>query len=242
MRTPLKPRLQPTRNNGSVERPDAVLFDLDGTIIDSRVPFVTSMNYALAAGGHPQREPEELLAYLGPPTRIALADLVGDDDRLIGETLRIYREHYARTSTETTLVYDGIPELLESLQDRVLLAVATSKVGASAVMLLEHVGLAGLFDVISGPLASALAEPKSVTVAQALAALGGVDRIATARTGGIKSAVMIGDRRYDVEGAREHGVPTIGVLWGAGGEQELRAAGAWRIVSAPDQIPPLLGL
>jgi phosphoglycolate phosphatase len=215
----------------SVERPDAVLFDLDGTIIDSRVPFVTSMNYALEANGHPQREPEELLPYLGPPTRIALAELVGDDDRLIGETLETYREHYARTSTETTLVYDGIPELLASLHGRVLLAVATSKIRTSAVMLLEHLGLAERFDVISGPLASALAEPKAVTVAQALAALGGPQR-----------PVMIGDRRYDVEGARAHGMPTIGVLWGAGSEQELREAGAWKVVSAPAEIPPLLGL
>jgi phosphoglycolate phosphatase len=113
----------------------------------------------------------------------------------------------------------------------VRLAVATSKIATSAVMLLEHLGLAELFDVISGPLASALAEPKSVTVAQALAALGGP-----------RQAVMVGDRRYDVEGAGEHGVPTIGVLWGAGSEQELRTAGAWQLVSSPDEIPPLIGL
>jgi phosphoglycolate phosphatase len=224
-----------------VERPDAVLFDLDGTIIDSRVPFVTSMNYALAANGHPQREPQELLPYLGPPTRIALAELVGDDDELIGPTLATYREHYARTSPETTRVYQGIPELLQSLHGRVLLAVATSKIATSAVMLLEHLGLAELFDVISGPLESALAEPKAVTVGQALAALISEDSDPSARADGIKS-VMIGDRLYDVEGAREHGVPTIGVLWGAGSEQELREAGAWEIVSSPDEIPPLIGL
>ena len=98
-------------------------------------------------------------------------------------------------------------------------------------MLLEHLGLADRFDVISGPLDSAVAEPKAATVAQALAALGGPAR-----------PVMIGDRLYDVEGAREHGVPTIGVLWGAGSEQELHDAGAWEIVSAPAEIPPLLGL
>jgi phosphoglycolate phosphatase len=225
----------------SVERPDAVLFDLDGTIIDSRVPFVTSMNYALAANGQRERDPKELLPYLGPPTQVALEELVGDDDELIRATLATYREHYARTSTETTLVYQGIPELLRSLHGRVLLAVATSKIATSAVMLLEHLGLAELFDVISGPLESALAEPKAVTVAQALTALGGMGSVPPSRAGGIKS-VMIGDRLYDVEGAREHGVPTIGVLWGAGSEHELHEAGAWEIVSSPNEIPPLLGL
>jgi len=211
--------------------PDGILFDLDGTIIDSRVPFAESMNYALAAHGQQQHKPEELWHYLGPPTHVTFRELLGDNEPLIQAALATYREHYARTSTATTLVYDGIPELLRSLHGRVPLAVATSKIGTSAVMLLEHLGLADLFDVISGPAASALAEPKAVTVASALAALGGP-----------RQAVMVGDRLYDVEGAREHGLPTIGVLWGAGSEQELRAAGAAALVARPDQIPPLLGL
>ena len=211
--------------------PDAILFDLDGTIIDSRVPFVDSMNYALAAQGQRQRKPEELWKYLGPPTRVSFAELLGDDDQLINAALASYREHYAKTSADTTVVYDGIPELLRTLHGRVPLAVATSKVGTSAVMLLEHLGLADLFEVISGPAASAIAEPKAVTVASALAALGGP-----------KQAVMVGDRLYDVEGARDRGLPTIGVLWGAGSEEELRDAGAAALVSSPDEIPPLLEL
>lgn len=211
--------------------PDAILFDLDGTIIDSRVPYVTSVNHTLRTHGRPERRPEELVHHLGPPTRVTFMELFGDDDQLINTALATYREHYNRTSPTTTVVYDGIPELLASLHGRVALAVATSKVRTSAVALLEHFGLAELFDVISGPLETALAEPKSVTVAQALAALGGPER-----------AVMVGDRLYDVEGAAAHGLPTIGVLWGAGSELELREAGAAALVSAPDEIPPLLGL
>ncbi len=216
--------------------PDALLFDLDGTIIDSRVPFTTSMNFALAAHGQPVREPEDLWRFLGPPTRVMLTELFGDDEALIEAVLDTYREHYGRTSTETTLVFDGMRELLTALHGRVPLAVATSKIASSAVMLLEHLGLAGLFDVISGPADTALAEPKAVTVAQALAAVG--ELVGEP----VRAAVMVGDRLYDVEGARANGLPTVGVLWGAGSEAELQEAGAAAIVDAPHEIPPLLGL
>jgi phosphoglycolate phosphatase len=77
-------------------------------------------------------------------------------------------------------------------------------------------------------------EPKSITVAHALSALGGAEAVT--------APVMIGDRFYDVEGARAQGVPTIGVLWGSGSESELHDAGAAAIVAAPSEIPPLLGL
>lgn len=221
--------------------PDAILFDLDGTIIDSRVPFVTSVNHTLAAHGRPERRAEELVHHLGPPTRVTFTELFGGDEQLIDAALATYREHYNRTSPATTLVYPGVRELLSSLHGRVPLAVATSKVATSARALLEHLGLTALFDLIHGPQESALAEPKAVTIADALAELGALAR-GRAATGAISAPVMVGDRRYDVEGAAAHAVPTIGVLWGAGSEQELRAAGAAAIVAAPDEIPPLLGL
>lgn len=211
--------------------PDAILFDLDGTIIDSRVPFVTSVNHTLAAHGRPERKAEELVHHLGPPTRVTFTELFGDDEQLIDAALRTYRAHYNRTSAETTRVYAGIPELLRSLHGRVPLAVATSKVGTSARALLEHLGLTGLFDVIHGPQESALADPKAVTIAETLAELGDPSH-----------AVMVGDRLYDVEGAAEQGLPTIGVLWGAGSEQELRDAGAAALAATPGQITELLGL
>jgi phosphoglycolate phosphatase len=218
-------------NQSQMQRPDAVLFDLDGTIIDSSVPFVTSVNHTLQAHGQRAREPQELVRFLGPPTHEAFSELFGADPAVIDAAVATYRKHYAATSAETTRVYEGIPQLLNHLHGRVPLAVATSKMITAAVMLLESLGLADLFEVISGPLPAAINEPKAATVAQALAALGGPAR-----------AVMVGDRRYDVLGAREHGLPTIGVLWGAGSEQELREAGAEALVSRPDEIPPLLQL
>jgi phosphoglycolate phosphatase len=222
-----------------MQRPAAVLFDLDGTIIDSLVPFAASVNHTLQTYGLPPREPKDLVQFLGPPTHEMFSALFGADEQLVSAAVATYREHYALTGAATTRVYDGIPELLRRLRGQTALAVATSKVITSAVMLLETLGLAEEFDVIMGPHPSAINESKGETIARALNAL--VETI-DIRGGGIASAVMVGDRRFDVIGARQHGLPTIGVLWGAGSQQELREAGAAALVHRPDEIPPLLAL
>jgi phosphoglycolate phosphatase len=216
-----------------MQRPDAVLFDLDGTIIDSEVPFAHSINHTLAAYGQPPREMSELRRYLGPPTHEAFTELLGTDEELVNDAVRTYRAHYREHSGATTTVYDGIPELLRELHGQVPLAVATSKIQVSAVALLEGLGLADLFDTIAGPSIDAVNESKATTIAHALEGLGGATNFT--------SVVMVGDRFYDVLGAREHGIPTIGVLWGAGSEEELRDARADWLVAKPDEIPPILG-
>ena len=222
-----------------MKRPAAVLFDLDGTIIDSLVPFAASVNHTLQTYGLPQREPEDLVQFLGPPINETFSAMFGTDEQLVNAAVATYRVHYTHTGAATTRVYDGIPELLRRLHGQTALAVATSKVITSAVMLLETLGLADEFDVIMGPHTSAVNEAKGQTIARALKALGETTGI---RAGGIASAVMVGDRRFDVLGAREHGLPTIGVLWGAGSRQELLGAGAAALVRRPDEIPPLLEL
>jgi phosphoglycolate phosphatase len=120
---------------------------------------------------------------------------------------------------------------LRTLHGRLPLAVATSKILPLAEMLLEQMGLRELFDVVAAPAPDVVNESKSTTIASALAAL---DQPA--------AAVMIGDRFYDVVGASAHGLPTVGVLWGSGSEQELREAGARWLAKTPDEIPGLLGL
>jgi phosphoglycolate phosphatase len=214
-----------------MERPDALLFDLDGTIVDSRVPYTRSMNFALAAVGQPERRPEDLYQYLGPPIHETLIDHLHVPAELVELCIELYRDRYAEIGARDTEVFDGVPELLRALHGRVPLAVATSKVITLAEPLLDELGLLQLFHTVAAPGPDAVSESKAATIAVALHALGAP-----------RKPIMVGDRLYDVLGAREHGIPTIGVLWGIGSEQELLEAGATALVRTPAEIPRLVGL
>jgi phosphoglycolate phosphatase len=214
-----------------MERPDALLFDLDGTIVDSRVPYTRCLNYALAAVGQRERAPEDLYQYLGPPIHETLVEHLGVPVELVERCIELYRERYAAFGLDETEVFDGMPELLRSLHGRVPMAIATSKARTLAEPLLEQLGLLALFETVAAPAPQTINESKAATIASALTALGDP-----------ATPTMIGDRFYDVDGAREHGIPTIGVLWGVGSEQELRDAGAVALAAAPAEIPPLLDL
>jgi phosphoglycolate phosphatase len=206
----------------------AVLFDLDGVIVDSRRAFVGSVNHALTTHGLPAREPSELHPFIGPPMHGTFRELAGD----LGDAcVASYREHYTRTSARETVVFDGMREALAHLGSRVPLAVATSKPAAAAQPLLEALGLREHFAVLAGPSLEAEAEEKTVTLGRALAAL----------DGGV-SPVMVGDRLYDIVAAHNHGLAAVGVTWGIGDEAELLTAGADLIVHAPDELAAALGL
>lgn len=210
-------------------RATAVLFDLDGVIVDSRRAFAGSVNHALAAHGLPVRDAAELHAFIGPALHGTFRKLAGE---LADACVASYREHYTETSARETTVFDGMREALDHLGARVPLGVATSKPAALAEPLLEALGLRDRFTVIAGPSLEARAESKTETLGRALAGL----------DGGGTEPVMIGDRRYDMTAARAHGLVAVGVLWGIGDEAELLGAGADAIVHAPHELPAALGL
>jgi phosphoglycolate phosphatase len=208
---------------------DAVLFDLDGVLVDSRTAFVASVNAALGEHGLPQREADELHPYLGPPLHRTFASLGASEEQV--DTLVVsYRARYRSTMAAESAVFDGIPEALDRLAATMPLVVATSKSQALAEPLLEQLGLLDRFAAVYGPSLQARDEAKSLTIARAL------DGLPHARR-----AVMVGDRKFDVLGARAHELPCVGVLWGIGSEQELRDAGAVALVQEPAELVALLG-
>jgi phosphoglycolate phosphatase len=213
-------------------RPSAVLFDLDGCLVDSRRAITTSTNAALVALGLPERAPEDLYQYIGPPTHEAFEDMVGPD--LVDRAVELYRERAREKAAAESEVFDGIPEALAALRDAgVPLSVATSKPQELAVPILEALGLAPFFDAITGSPLDVRNEPKRVTLGRALDLLPAVAE-------GDGPRVLVGDRRHDVEAARAHGVRSVGVLWGIGSREELESAGADDLVSSPSDLPQLL--
>lgn len=213
---------------------DVVFFDLDGCLVDSGRAIPRAYNEALTVLGLPPQPVATLHRFIGPPLlegfTTLLAELGGDPARAM-EGVAAYREVYGDIALADTELIPGIEAALDAL-DAVPLAVVTSKPAHFAEPILETVGLAGRFRGVYAPELRATTETKAVALARALEEV--VPGVAPPRT------AMVGDRSHDVVAGRSCGTRTVGVTWGAGDREELAAAGADRIVDAPDALPAAL--
>lgn len=209
-----------------------VLFDLDGTITDSAPGITKSIAATLQTLGLPIPSPAELVEYVGPPLLDSFRDFAHMSETEAREALAIYRASYHEDGAFDSAVFPGVRGVLKRLKDAgIPLAVATSKPELQARRILDHFGLTEYFDVICGASEDESRSAKGDVVAEALRRLTeqGVD---------LSQTVMVGDRSHDVEGASEHGLPTILVEWGYGSPAE--AAGAIAVVHSTDQLSTLL--
>lgn len=212
--------------------PQAVLLDLDGTLTDSRSGIVGSCWAALRALGHEPDPKIDLTYVVGPPMEDVMGGLLAHyGDTRVEQAVAAYRAHYGEVGLFDNAVYDGIEPLLADLRAagrRVCLA--TSKRTVFARRILVHFRLDGYFDGIYGAEPGGARDHKPELIAHVLAA----ESIDPA------TAVMVGDRRYDITGAHANRVRAIGVLWGYGGRAELEQAGADLLVATPTELTAAL--
>ena len=207
----------------------AILFDLDGTLTDSGEGIINSVIPALEHYGIAIPSREELRVFVGPPLHDTFLRFGVPADQLENAT-KIYRSRYIPIGKFENAPYPGIPELLESLKAQGhKLFVATSKPEPMAVEILEHFDLAQYFDRICGASMDTSRSSKEAVIAHLLE-----------QNGSAENMVMVGDTKYDVIGAKAHGIPTIGVSWGYGEIDEMLESGAAAIAHTTQELLELL--
>ena len=205
-----------------------IVFDLDGTISDPLLGFARSINHALALQGLPERTPQELARFIGPPLYESAVELTGSTDptrhnRLIAD----YRRRYGEQGYAENTLYAGIPEALASLRGAgCTLGLCTSKRADFAEQILALFGLRKMFAFVSG---GDIGVHKWQQL-EALRSAGTVD----------ETSVMVGDRDVDITSAHRNGLHACGVLWGFGSREELEAERPRHLANAPSELAKLL--
>ena len=218
---------------------DLILFDLDGTLVDSAPGITDSVAYALSHFGIYPETREELYKFIGPPLVDSFMRFYGFTKERAGEAVDLYRVRYRERGVHENTVYEGMRETLAALVKAGLVcAVATSKPGVFAETVLRENGLMDYFKFVSaaelddaeGRKRRLRMEKKDV-IEYCLESLGVKDR---------SRALMVGDRKHDIIGAAQAGIDSMGVLFGFGSREELEEAGATYIAETPADITKLL--
>ena len=208
-----------------------LLFDLDGTLTDPMVGITSSVQYALEKFGIHVRYLKELIPFIGPPLAESFQKFYGFSKEDAERAIQYYREYYAPKGIFENEVYEGISEMLARLTEAgFTLLVATSKPTVFARKVLKHFGMEDYFSFVGGSELDGSRTKKAEVISYIL------------KTCGIeaKEAIMIGDRRHDIEGGKACGLESVGVLYGYGTEQELTEAGADHIIRTVAELEDYL--
>jgi phosphoglycolate phosphatase len=209
-----------------------VIFDFDGTIYDSGPGVMKAARYALESFGIKVGDLEELRCFNGPPLWDTFTEIYGFTREQANRAVEKFREYYTEKGMTDGKVYPGIPELLRRLKAAgKTLILATSKAQQYFPKLLEFLSIQDCFDFVSGSTHDGSRSSKEDVLAYAL-------EICDVRD--LSLAVMVGDRKFDIYGARKFGIDSIGVLYGYSDPNELESAGADLIVSDARELEKIL--
>lgn len=202
-----------------------ILFDLDGTITDSGEGIINCVIYALERFGLPIPERDSLRYFVGPPLHESFIKQGVPAERA-EEAVAVYRERYVPTGMFENSPYPGIREVLETLKTKGhTLYVASSKPEWMCIEILKHFNLDQYFEQICGATMDTSRTNKEAVIAYLIEQNGKTDNM-----------IMVGDTKFDVIGAKFHGIPCVGVSWGYGTIEEMQEAGAASVVFSMEEL------
>lgn len=191
-----------------------VLFDLDGTLSDPKIGITKSVQHALQKAGVMVNDLDELEPFIGPPLQVSFQEIYGFNDTQITQAIRDYRERFTERGMFENKLYEDIPALLAHLkQQGYILTIATSKPTVFAEQIIKYFQLESYFDLVVGSHLDGSRSAKGEIIAEVLQQLDSYPK---------EQFIMIGDRKYDLIGARENQIDAIGVTYGFGSLEELK--------------------
>ena len=209
-----------------------LLFDLDGTLTNPQEGITKCVQHALKAFQIDEPDLEKLIPFIGPPLIQSFMDFYGFTEDQARQAVAVYRERFGTVGLFENFPYPGIQEMLKQLQAQgKILAVASSKPGVYVHRILEKFELAQYFQVIEGSNLDGTRVDKKEVIAEVLAQLGNPSS---------DQLLMIGDRKFDVIGAREMGFGCVGVRFGFSAPGELEESGALYIAETVDDLTKYL--
>lgn len=218
----------------NIKEKQYIFWDLDGTLTNSAKGITNCIKYALEALGIEENDMEKLLKFIGPPLRVSFSGFYGLDEEKTKFAVAKYRERYADIGIFENSVYEGIKELLKKLKEAgKKLCIATSKPEVYMIKIIEKYGIAQYFDFVMGSRLDGSLDNKADVIQALMAKIG-----LTAEDS--YKVVMIGDRFYDIEGAKACGIESVGVKYGFAAEGELEEHGADYVVETVEELGKLL--
>ena len=191
-----------------------VLFDLDGTLSDPKIGITKSVQHALQKAGVMVNDLDELEPFIGPPLQVSFQEIYGFNDTQITRAIRDYRERFTERGMFENKLYEDIPALLAQLkQQGYILTIATSKPTVFAEQIIKYFQQESYFDLVVGSHLDGSRSAKGEIIAEVLQQLDSYPK---------DQFIMIGDRKYDLIGARENQIDAIGVTYGFGSLEELK--------------------
>ncbi len=209
-----------------------LLFDLDGTLTDSGTGIMNSVLYALKKFDIEVEDRTQLYAFIGPPLAESFQKFYHFSQEQALQAVCYYREYFSERGMFENKIISGIDTLLSELKGAgKKLVVATSKPEKYTIKILEHFNLISYFQFVAGATMDETRNTKTAVIEYALQHINAVSK---------REVVMIGDRKHDIEGAKNNNIDSIGVLFGYGDRKELEQAGADYIVESVEELRTLL--